>query len=89
MTPIELTQEYEQFVQDALEQGLYSSRDDLLNDALRSLQLEREWRKHAEEGTRQLQNGEFTGFDDESLAEYFDDVKRRGRDRLAAKESAP
>ncbi len=89
MIPIELTQENKQFMEDALAQGLYPSRDELFNDALRSLQLEREWRRHAEEGARQLQSGEYTDFDDESLAEYFEGVKRRGRERLAAKKPAP
>ncbi|MEK6257153.1 MAG: hypothetical protein AABP62_00920 [Planctomycetota bacterium] len=85
MTTVQLTDENERFVSASLAEGLYHSRDELLNDALHSLQQEREWRKHAEEGARQLQNGEYAEFDDESLAEYFEGVKRRGRERLAAK----
>ena len=89
MTTIQLTEDNERFVTASLAEGLYGSRDELLNDALHSLQQEREWRRHAEEGARQLQSGEYTEFDDESLAEYFEDVKRRGRERLAAKKPAP
>ena len=89
MTTIQLTEDNERFVNASLAEGLYCSRDELLNDALNSLQQEREWRRHAEEGARQLQNGEYTQFDDESLADYFEDVKRRGRERLAAKKPAP
>ena len=89
MTTIQLTEDNERFVSASLAEGLYGSREELLNDALQSLQQEHEWRRHAEEGTRQLQNGEYREFDDKSLAEYFEDVKRRGRERLAAKKSAP
>jgi Arc/MetJ-type ribon-helix-helix transcriptional regulator len=89
MTTVQLTEDNERFVSTSLAEGLYSSQDELFNDALHSLQQEREWRRHAEEGARQLQNGEYTEFDDESLTAYFEDVKRRGRERLAAKKSAP
>ena len=88
MTTVQLSGDNEQFVASSLAEGLYTSREEIVNDALRSLQQEREWRKHAEEGTRQLRNGEYETFDDESHAEFFEDVKRRGRERLAAKKDA-
>ena len=89
MTTVQLNDDNERFVSDMLAEGLYVSRDELLNDAIHSLQREHEWRRHAEEGARQLRDGEYSTFDEESLAEYFEDVKRRGRERLAAKKAAP
>ena len=50
MTTVQLTEDNERFVSASLAEGLYGSRDELLNDALHSLQQEREWRRHAEEG---------------------------------------
>ena len=77
MTSIELTQENEQFVEEALAQGQYRSPDELLNEALSQLREYRELMNHIEEGTQQLRDGRYIEVDEAGLRAFFDDVKAR------------
>ena len=78
MTTFQLTEDNERFVTASLAEGLYASCDELFNDALRSLQQEHEWRRHVQEGTRQLRDGQYIEVDEAGLRVFFDDVKVRG-----------
>ncbi len=89
MTSIELTQENEQFVEEALAQGQYRSPDELLNEALSQLREYRELMTHIEEGTQQLRDGLYIEVDEAGLRAFFDDVKSRGRARAEARKNAP
>lgn len=88
MTSIELTQENEQFVEEALAQGQYRSPDELLNEALSQLREYRELMNHIEEGTQQLRDGRYIEVDEAGLRAFFDDVKARGRARAEARKNA-
>ena len=89
MTSIELTDENEQFVEEALAQGQYRSPDELLNEALSQLREYRELMCHIEEGTQQLRDGRYIEVDEAGLRAFFDDVKSRSRARAAARKNAP
>ena len=89
MTSIELTDENEQFVEEALAQGQYRSPDELLNEALSQLREYRELMRHIEEGTQQLRDGRYIEVDEAGLRAFFDDVKSRSRARAAARKNAP
>jgi putative addiction module CopG family antidote len=85
--------ELHSLVQTELASGRYKDEDELLLEAVRSL---RERESHAERFRRELQariesvdRGEGIDFeDDEALREFFDDVKRRGRERYDARGQA-
>jgi Arc/MetJ-type ribon-helix-helix transcriptional regulator len=88
VTSIELTQENEQFVEEALAQGQYRSPDELLNEALSQLREYRELMRHIEEGNQQLRDGRYIEVDETGLRAFFDDVKARGRARAEERKNA-
>ena len=82
----DLSPENEQFIQELLHDGAYGTRADVLDDALRVLKQRRDLLRHIDTGTEQLQNGQYTDYDEESLRELFGRLKAEGRQRLAATE---
>lgn len=88
---VSLTPELERLVQEKVASGLYNSASEVIREALRLLnerdQLRQirleELRKEIAIGIEELERGEFTEYDEDSLGELFEDVKRRGRERLA------
>ena len=86
---VSLTPELEQFVRQKVDSGLYNSSSEVVREALRLLEERerlKEWkldelRRAIQEGIRSLEVGEGTPFDAE-------DVIRRGRARLEAKQTA-
>lgn len=73
--------ENEQFINQAIAEGTYTDRAEVVNAALTLLRSRAELLAKIDEGTRQLQNGEYTEYDDESLKAHFEDIKARGRQR--------
>lgn len=84
---ISLTPELAQFVQDLVQTGMYHSSSEVIRDGLRLLrereQLRQirieELRKELAVGLQQLERGEYTVLNDNTLAE----LKAEGRRRLA------
>jgi antitoxin ParD1/3/4 len=93
---VSLTPELEAFVHDKVASGRYTSASEVVRESLRLLE-EREWlrerriddlRKEIQIGIDELQRGEgITLNSDEEKAEFFEDIKRRGRERLKQKQS--
>lgn len=86
---MDLPEGLEQFVQIQLASGKYQSVSEVITEGLRLLQ-EREGRlealrKDAQVGLEQLQRGEFTEYDDNTLRDFFQEIKLQGRERLGAK----
>lgn len=88
---ISLTPQLERLVQKKVKSGDYLSASEVVREALRLLQ-ERdairefrlaELRKEIQVGLDQLERGEGTTFDASGLKKYMDDLKERGRRRLA------
>ncbi len=84
--------EIEQYVEHAVSSGRYESAEQVVRAAFRLLQ-ERDrrfetLRADVKAGFDQLDRGEGTELDDESLREFFDGIQARGRQRYEAAKSA-
>lgn len=83
--------ELQDFVKQKIAAGVFQSADEF---AVEAAQLYREVDRRREEfkskvvaGIEQLESGEYLDIDgDDELSQFFDEVKRRGRERLAAGE---
>ena len=90
---VSLTPMLEELVQQKGASGLYTSASEGIREALRLLEERDEirkmrlgtLRKEISVGLDQLERGELSGFDDQSLNTLAADVKAKGRKRLAAK----
>ncbi|MDD4889664.1 MAG: type II toxin-antitoxin system ParD family antitoxin [Phycisphaerae bacterium] len=89
---VSLTPELERLVKDRVATGLYNSASEVIRESLRLLeardrmnrmQLE-QLRAEVAKGIDDLDNGRYTDLDDAGLAALLDDIKARGRRRLAA-----
>jgi hypothetical protein len=80
--------ELQAFVQQKIAAGVFQSVDEF---AIEAAELYREIDSRREEikskvaaGMKQLESGEYIDIEgDDELREFFDDVKRRGRERIA------
>src|SRR5438132_14200206 len=88
---ISLAPEVEQLIQEKVASGKYGSATEVVREALRLLE-ERdeadqhdldELRREIRIGLQQLDDGAFKEYDDQSLKEMLEGIKRRGRERLA------
>jgi putative addiction module CopG family antidote len=89
---IKLTTEEDEFVRRAVETGRIRRQEDAVKQALQ-LWIERERRREEllaaiDEGEASLARGEGIDLTKESMRELIEDVKRRGRERHAAKRRA-
>lgn len=88
---VSLTPELETLVHDKVESGLYTSASEVVREALRLLrerdqiQQQRlaELKREIAIGLEQLDRGESTTYDDQSLKDFFEEIKVQGRQRLA------
>jgi antitoxin ParD1/3/4 len=89
---VSLTPELETLIHEKVESGLYTSASEVVREALRLLrerdELQRQrldqLRREIAVGLEQLDRGEATTYDDQSLKEHFEQIKAQGRKRLAA-----
>lgn len=85
----DLSPENEQFIQHVVECGTFHSRGEALDEAV-ALLKRRQWLlEHIDEGTRQLEAGEYTDYDEEGLRRFFDEVQAEGLKRYEAHKNAP
>lgn len=83
---VDIPPEFEQFVQNAITSGMFRDEGEVIRQALHLLQQ----REHRLEQLRQeiqpalerLDRGEGIELDDDSLDQFFNDIEKRGRDRL-------
>src|SRR3990172_1842991 len=90
MIPEAIPPEFEQFVKHELASGNYQSAEEVVCDALQLLRDRKlyELRQKGDAGLQQLERGEGIEFkDDQALADFFEDIKVRGQERLEAKRS--
>lgn len=76
----QLTSENEQFVQQEIAAGRYGTADEVMNAGLDLLRMEA-LRARLAESRRQLDEGEYTEYDEEGLRKRFDELKERARRR--------
>jgi antitoxin ParD1/3/4 len=84
-----LTHEQEALIKEHLSTGRYASEDEVIGEALALLKqhekaLEK-LRADVREGLEDLEQGRYSTYNNETLGDFFEDVKKRGRERLAAK----
>jgi Arc/MetJ-type ribon-helix-helix transcriptional regulator len=60
-----------------VEQGLFHDRSAVINAGLELLRKRQALIDHLTESDRQLQVGEFTDYDEESLGKRFEELKQR------------
>ncbi len=91
---VSLTPELEEYVNKKVKSGRYNSASEVIRESLRTLQdweeLENirrdELRREIMLGVEQIRNGQSIVLrSEEELKEFFEDIKRRGRERLAEK----
>ena len=92
-TNVSLTRELQTYVARKLKSGRYQTASEVVREALRLLeQRDRlqeahlaELRRDANVGIRDLQEGRFSEFDRKGLKKLADEVKAKGRQRLAVR----
>ena len=90
---VEIPPEFEQFVRSVINSGTFHSESEVIGEALRLLR-ERQGRVQSlrEEITpalERLDRGEGIELDDGSLGEFFEEIKRQGKQRHQARQDAP
>ena len=90
---ISLTSQLEEFIRRKVNSGLYHSASEVVREALRLLE-ERDrlremrlkiLRKEIQEGIDQIEHGEYTEYDEQSLGDFFEGIRIEGGKRLGAK----
>ena len=83
---VSLTPELERLVQRKVKSGEYQTASEVIREGLRLIK-ERDkqaWlRAEIQKAIDEIDRGEYTEYTEENLHELFEDVKRRGRERLA------
>lgn len=90
---VSLTPELEKMVNEKVAGGFYTSASEVVREALRLLQeydeLRRlrieELRREIEAGAEQIRQGQYKVY--ASADELMDDIEKRGKDRLAARQN--
>ena len=90
---VEIPLNYQAFVKTVIDRGQFQTEEQVIGEALR-LFAERdrrldEFRREVQIGLDQLGCGEYTEYDDESLKEFFEQVKAEGRQSQSSGESTP
>ena len=88
-----LTPELEELVKQKVESGLYNSATEVIHEALwllderdrlGEMKLEA-LRKDIQKGIDSIERGEYTVYDENTLADFFEGIKAEGRKRLGLK----
>ncbi len=86
-----LPPDLETFVQHEVASGNYPSPEEVISDGLRLLRERKlyELRRDLDAGLSQIERGEGIELSsDDALREFFEDIKRRGRERLQASQTS-
>ena len=84
---IDLSPENERFIRQLVNDGAYPNESEAVDDAIGLLKLRKDLLSRIAVATGQLESGQYTEFDDDSLREYFDGLQTRGRERYEARVS--
>jgi antitoxin ParD1/3/4 len=88
---LSLNEKQERLVNELVASGRYQDAAAVLDDALKLLEAGEkklaELRSELQKGMDDLESGRFTTYTKETSPQLFEDVKRRGRERLAAKQN--
>jgi len=86
----EIPPEYRQFVENMIGSGAFPTEAAVVGEALRLFQerLDR-LRQELQPALDRLDRGEGIELDEESLDDFFEDIRTRGRQRLDARQESP
>jgi putative addiction module CopG family antidote len=84
----QLTLENEQFIQQEIAAGRYGTAAEVLNAGLEVLRQRQALLSRIDESRRQLDEGEFTRYDDEGLERRLNELHQQ-IDEIAARNEAP
>ena len=73
---LQISRENEQIIHDAVSAGEYHSPDEVLTDALRLLRRKQQLVGDVKAGVDQLNGGEYTEYDEESLDRFVQDIQK-------------
>jgi putative addiction module CopG family antidote len=76
-----IPREFEPFVARVVEKGEFRDKLAVVREALRLLEKREEFRAAARAGVEQLDGGEYTEYDEDSLDQFLEDI-RREQERL-------
>lgn len=77
--------EFQEFVQSIIRSGSYQTEAEVVGEALRLLSKREELRREVHAGVEQLDRGEYTEYDEDSLPQFLADIEARQRERLTKK----
>ncbi len=91
---VALTPELEALIHQQVKSGRYPSAGEVIRDALRLFKRQSErpekeldaLRRDIQIGIDELERGEYVEYDDDTLPQLVEDIKRRGLERLRAEE---
>ncbi len=72
---VEIPPEYAEFVQSVIDAGSCRSETEVVCEALELLRKRERLRRDVRAGVEQLDRGQYTEYDGESLAEFSDDIR--------------
>lgn len=89
---VSLTTKLSQFVKKQIESGRYASASEVVRDGLRLLEDQervretrlRELKKEIKKGIVQIDRGEYTVVTKKNMKRFFEEIRKRGRERPAA-----
>lgn len=83
---LQLSEEFETFVQQRVNSGFYSSATDVVRTAFGLLEQREQLLAQIDAGIAQFSTGEFTEYDDESVERFLSDIESESQ-RLRAKKT--
>jgi len=81
---VDIPAEFIPFVQRSIASGRFESESAMVIEAFKLLALRERELKLVEKGLDDIERGDYLEFDDEGLANFFEDIKRQGREQLRA-----
>jgi Arc/MetJ-type ribon-helix-helix transcriptional regulator len=81
---VDIPAEFIPFVQRSIVSGRFESESAMVIEAFKLLALRERELKLVEKGLDDIERGDYLEFDDEGLANFFEDIKRQGREQLRA-----
>jgi Arc/MetJ-type ribon-helix-helix transcriptional regulator len=75
----DVSPENERYIQSLIERGSFRDRAEVLDAGVGLLRLRGELLERIDEGRRQLNEGEYTDYDDTSLSQRFRELKETAR----------
>ena len=90
---VEIPSNFQAFVKTVIDRGQFDTEQQVVGEGLRLLserdrRLE-ELRREVQIGLDQLDRGEFREYDDDSLKEFFEQIKAEGHQSPSSGENAP